>query len=179
MERVTFAFLIIMSALTSCGETIRHVTHDGRCFYRQALPWEPVFQLGDSASAVKVTVNEHIGVDRYITFPHPGYYCNLSLWQYPIDTTISKQTTKEPLPMPDGGEGIVTRISYVFHSDSLQRGARIDSLGTATIDVPPGLYLAILTVGGYVPRVIKDLEVRKSQHSLLQTSLTKMIEFIY
>ena len=155
------------------------MTQDGRHFYRKALPWEPVFQLIDSCSAISVTLKEQIGVDREITFSRLGYHCYLTLWRYPIDTAVSKSTTKEQLPMPSGVEAIVTRISYVFHSDSIRRHARIDSLGRTTISVPHATYLAILSVSGYQAEVIKDLEVRPYNHSIVQATLRKWMHITY
>ena len=168
---ITILFAVAASML-SCGN-LPHATYDNRQFYLNSEPWSPIFESVDSASAVTIFLEEEVSangsVDTIMFSPGIyGPYCNLDLWRYPIDTTVVKFTQEGIVEGAPGVPGIVTQIGYEFHSDSLHRERIIDSLGSVTFPVGEGMYLVILSVGGYYPRAIKDLEVRTGHRSILQ-----------
>jgi hypothetical protein len=182
MDRMMSASLFIVAMLCSCGGYLPHATYDDRHFYLNAAPWFPVFQEVDSISSVDVFLKEEVisgsRMDKK-TFSRAGTICSLTLWRYPIDTTTTESTGEGIVEGDPGVPGIVTRIGYTLHSESVHRNAKIDSLGKFSVPLAEGSYLLVLSVGGYYSVVIKDLEIRAHHHSILQTTLRKPGIFIY
>lgn len=182
MYRMAHLIIFMTTILVSCSGSVPHATYDNRHFYLNARPWTPVFEIVDSISAITVFLTEELVVEGRVemkTFYHAGAYCNLTLWRYPIDTTVTKSTGDGLVLGAPSVPGIVTQIGYAFHSDSLHRGAKIDSIGKFIVPMAEGTYLIILTVGGYNPVVVKDLDVRVLHHSILNVTLQEVGVFIY